>query len=98
MYHSGYEEISKSTSQAFDKAMAQIFEAKVKSDHVNLSVEECCADSFCCSPHSPTSDCDNCREAAGHTCERKDGCSVEWVRVVLTADPRVFISKGGGRV
>ncbi|KAG9138366.1 hypothetical protein Leryth_001555 [Lithospermum erythrorhizon] len=89
MYHSGYEGISGSTSQAFDQAMAQIFEAKVKSVHVNLSVEECCADSFCCSPQSPTSDCDNCREAAGHTCERKDGCGGEWVRVVLTADPGV---------
>lgn len=90
MHHSGYDGMSGTTSQAFDQAMAQIFEAKVKSVHVNLSVEECLSsDKFCCSPQSPTSNCANCGEAAGHSCERKDDCNGEWVRVVLTADPGV---------
>lgn len=83
MYHSGYDRMSRSTSEAIDQAMAQLWEAKVKFVRVNFSVEE---------------QLDHAEPAAANygwtkevdrACKPKDDCNSEWVRVVLSAEPGI---------
>ncbi|XAR73178.1 1-phosphatidylinositol 4-kinase [Bertholletia excelsa] len=104
MYHSGYDRMSRSTSQAIDQAMAQLGEPKVKFVHVNLSVETelpCRAkrmelsNSNCgihCRGHQPgpLDVLPNCQcKGLCHMSNGECGSELEWVRVVLTADPGV---------
>lgn len=89
MYNSGYDRMSRSTSQAIDEAMAQIWEAKVKFVRVNLSVESQSSwgDFSCSEPVS--SDGSRNGEVVTHGPQLKHGSDSEWVKVVLTADPGV---------
>ncbi|KAL3844739.1 hypothetical protein ACJIZ3_002142 [Penstemon smallii] len=86
IYHSGYDRMSRSTSEAIDQAMAQIWEAKVKFVHVNLSVEK--QSDPVISPHPAAANCSQTREACC-SCQTEDGHDLEWVRVVLSAEPGV---------
>ncbi|KAI3462380.1 hypothetical protein Pfo_019043 [Paulownia fortunei] len=79
MYHSGYERMSRSTSDAIDQAMAQLWEAKVKFVHVNFSVEK---------QSELAANCGQTREVVS-ACQPKDGSDLEWVRVVLSAEPGI---------
>ncbi|KAL2498597.1 Phosphatidylinositol 4-kinase beta 1 [Abeliophyllum distichum] len=90
MYHSGYDRMSRSTSQAIDQAMTQLWEANVKFVHVNFSVEQRSDHGleFCIS-QSFSSNGGQSSEVGSYASETKDGCDLEWVRVVLTADPGV---------
>ncbi|KAL9233341.1 hypothetical protein vseg_008358 [Gypsophila vaccaria] len=67
--------MSRSTSQAIDRAMGQFKEAKVKFVNVSLSVEEHC--------------CDQPFHGQSNLFRVGDECDLEYVRVVLTADPRL---------
>lgn len=80
MYHTGYDRMSRSTSDAIDQAMAQLWEAKVKFVHVNFSVEK----QF---DHNDA-DCDRTGEV-DCACKPKDVHNSEWVRVVLSAEPGI---------
>ncbi|GAB2277305.1 Phosphatidylinositol 4-kinase beta 1 [Dionaea muscipula] len=73
-YHST-DRMSSSTSQAIDQAVSQFRKAKVKFVDVTLSVEE---QFYGQSYHA---ECEISRT--------KDSNDLEWVRVVLTADPRL---------
>ncbi|XP_047958727.1 phosphatidylinositol 4-kinase beta 1-like [Salvia hispanica] len=75
MYHTGYDRMSRSTSEAIDQAMAQLWEAKVKFVRVNFSVEKQL-------DHAEPTATD-----AGWT--READCDSEWVRVVLSAEPGI---------
>ncbi|CAO2836867.1 unnamed protein product [Amaranthus hypochondriacus] len=67
--------MSKSTSQVIDRAMGQFKDAKVKFVSVSLSVEEhCCDDPF---------------HGHGKFLRVGQHSDLEYVRVVLTADPRL---------
>lgn len=108
MYHSGHDRMSGSASQAIDQAMAQLWEAKMKFVHVNLSTEIqlshenvgetptsnssscCCGVQAASGPMEVSTNGDQCRSKL-HSSERERGanCDLEWVRVVLTADPGV---------
>ncbi|CDP04707.1 unnamed protein product [Coffea canephora] len=90
MYHSGYDRMSKSTSQAIDEAMTQLWEAKVKFVHVNLSVESQSNSEihFCRPEITPSSGGQN-KEFATHASLLREGLDLEWVKVSLTADPGV---------
>ncbi|XP_042492203.1 phosphatidylinositol 4-kinase beta 1-like isoform X2 [Macadamia integrifolia] len=73
MYRRGTDGISRSTSLAIDQAMAHLWEAKVKFVNVNLSVEK-----------------ELVNQSKDATVpESEHGNDLEWVRVVLTADPGV---------
>lgn len=79
VYRNSNDRTSRSTSQAIDQAMAHLWEAKVKFVKVNLAVEK----------RSPAS---VSLEAVSSCCHmsRPDGPNdLEWVRVVLTAEPGV---------
>ncbi|XP_058186748.1 phosphatidylinositol 4-kinase beta 1-like isoform X1 [Rhododendron vialii] len=105
MYHSGYDRMSSSTSQAIDQAMAQLWDAKAKFVHVSLSVEqqlpcqekrtpslECGTSCSGLQPGSSPLEVLSCScEGKGtfHMPKRESGSDLEWVRVVLTADPGV---------
>lgn len=105
MYHSGYDRMSSSTSQAIDQAMAQLWDAKAKFVHVSLSVEQQLP---CQEKRTPSLECGtSCSglqpgssplEVLSCSCQGKgtfhmpkgeSGSDLEWVRVVLTADPGV---------
>lgn len=99
MYRSGYDRMSRSTSEAIDQAMAQLWESKMKFVRVSLSVEKQLldqsktievADSNCgihC--HSlPRSSVPSEDFVTSCQCG-EDGNALEWVRVILTADPGV---------
>ncbi|XP_043719889.1 phosphatidylinositol 4-kinase beta 2-like isoform X2 [Telopea speciosissima] len=73
MYHKGTDRMSRSTSLAIDQAMAHLWEAKVKFVNVSLSVEK---------------ELDNHSKDATVP-ESKHDNDLEWVRVVLAADPGV---------
>ncbi|CAL5368026.1 unnamed protein product [Camellia sinensis] len=103
MYRSGYDRMSSSTSQAIDQAMTQLWEAKVKFVHVSLSVEKqlpCQAKvmemrNSNCGIHScglqPLEVISNsCQgRCTCHVSKGEHGSDLEWVRVVMTADPGV---------
>ncbi|KAL7230321.1 hypothetical protein ACSBR2_008756 [Camellia fascicularis] len=103
MYRSGYDRMSSSTSQAIDQAMTQLWEAKVKFVHVSLSVEKqlpCQAKvmdmrNSNCGIHScglqPLEVISNsCQgRCICHVSKGEHGSDLEWVRVVMTADPGV---------
>ncbi|KAL8034673.1 hypothetical protein ABFX02_12G044300 [Erythranthe guttata] len=76
MYHSGYDRMSSSTSEAIDQAMSQLWESKVKFVHVNFSVEKL---------PEPDSSSSPTREVVS-ACQLKGSCDLEWVRVVLSAE------------
>ncbi|VFQ74070.1 unnamed protein product [Cuscuta campestris] len=79
-YHSGYDRMSRSTSQAIDQAMTQLWEAKVKFVRINLSVEM--------QSDSISGFCDQKKEVGAYQ-NSMDGCGFEWVRVTLTSEPGV---------
>ncbi|KAL6588179.1 Phosphatidylinositol 4-kinase beta 1 [Orobanche minor] len=79
MCHSGYDRMSRSTSEAIDQAMAQMWDAKVRFVHVNFSVEKCSV---------PAVNCVETREVVS-ACYLKDSCDLERVRVVLSAEPGI---------
>ncbi|GFY91277.1 phosphatidylinositol 4-OH kinase beta1 [Actinidia rufa] len=106
MYHSGYDRMSRSTSQAIDQAMSQMWDAKVKFVHASLYVEKqspCQAkrmempNSNCgidCCGLEPASGplevlCSGCRGKGICHASKEHGSDLEWVRIVLTADPGV---------
>ncbi|KAI8030136.1 Phosphatidylinositol 4-kinase beta 1 [Camellia lanceoleosa] len=103
MYRSGYDRMSSSTSQAIDQAMTQLWEAKVKFVHVSLSVEKqlpCQAKvmemrNSNCGIHScglqPLEVISNSSQGRCicHVSKGEHGSDLEWVRVVMTADPGV---------
>ncbi|XP_050204348.1 phosphatidylinositol 4-kinase beta 1-like [Mercurialis annua] len=80
-YRNSSDRMSRSTAEAIDQAMSHTVEAKLKTINVTLSVEkQVSRQSMNIHPgwnHS------NVHERAG------DGGDLEWVRVVLTADPAV---------
>lgn len=83
MYHNGYDRMSRSTSEAIDQAMAQLWEAKVKFVRVNFSVEEQLDHAELAAANygwTKEADC---------ACKPKDDCNSEWVRVVLSAEPGI---------
>ncbi|KAG8383814.1 hypothetical protein BUALT_Bualt04G0053000 [Buddleja alternifolia] len=88
-YHSGYDRMSRSTSDAIDQAMTQLWEAKVKFVRVNFSVEKQ-SDPACrfCNPQPAAPECGLATEA-GCACQLKDANDLETVRVVLSAEPGV---------
>ncbi|KAG6396221.1 hypothetical protein SASPL_142365 [Salvia splendens] len=75
VYHTGYDRMSRSTSEAIDQAMAQLWEAKVKFVRVNFSVEKQL-------DHDEPTATD-----AGWT--READRDSEWVRVMLSAEPGI---------
>ncbi|KAK9292518.1 hypothetical protein L1049_020491 [Liquidambar formosana] len=103
VYCNGNDRMSRSTSQAIDQAMAHLWEAKVKFVHVNLSVEKKFLsqsenievhDSGChTQPVSvPVENGSNSFQGGNgvtHVSRAGHGNDLEWVRVVLTADPGV---------
>ncbi|KAK2980390.1 hypothetical protein RJ640_014563, partial [Escallonia rubra] len=106
-YRGGYDRMSRSTSQAIDQAMAQLWEAKMKFVRITLSVEkqllsqpekvevpDSNCGSHCCRPQpsAPSKGLSNyceTRDSTTHPPRSKDSSDLEWVRVVLTADPGV---------
>ncbi|KAL0332670.1 UNVERIFIED_CONTAM: Phosphatidylinositol 4-kinase beta 1 [Sesamum calycinum] len=89
MYHSGHDRMSRSTSEAIDQAMTQLWEAKVKFVHVNFSVErQSDHDNHICNSQPVSTNCGPNREG-GCVCQLKDECNLEWVRVVLSAEPGI---------
>ncbi|KAH7861307.1 hypothetical protein Vadar_024422 [Vaccinium darrowii] len=105
MYHSGYDRMSSSTSQAIDQAMAQLWDTKAKFVHVNLSVEkqlpcqekrtlslECGINLGGLQPASSPLELLSCScqgKGTFHVSKGECGSDLEWVRVVLTTDPGV---------
>ncbi|CAH1433402.1 unnamed protein product [Lactuca virosa] len=81
LYHSSYDRMSQSASDAIDQAMGQLWDSKAKFVNVSLVVE------------NPSPRCSNSFEISDiHHCEGKaceNGGDLEWVRVVLTADSGV---------
>ncbi|KAH6765455.1 phosphatidylinositol 4-OH kinase beta1 [Perilla frutescens var. hirtella] len=89
MYHSGYDRMSRSTSEAIDQAMAQLWEAKVKFVRVNFSVEQQLDHAVhFCNPEPADANYGLAREA-DCACKPKDDCNSEWIRVVLSAEPGI---------
>ena len=84
MYNSGYDRMSRSTSEAIDQAMAQLWEAKVKFVHVNFSVEKQLDHAEPAAANASWT-----REGADYACKAEDECGSEWVRVVLSAEPGI---------
>lgn len=90
MYHSGYDRMSRSTSQAIDEAMTQLWEAKIKFVRVNLSVEsQSDSEVHYCHPEIASSNGGQNKELAAHAPLLRDSLDLEWVKVSLTADPGV---------
>lgn len=102
MYSGGNDRMSRSTSQAIDQAMAQLWEAKMKFVRASFSVEKQILshsknteepDPNCCGLQPDSNPLEvlssNCpgREGVSHGLE--DGSDFERVRVLLTADPGV---------
>ncbi|XP_073058066.1 LOW QUALITY PROTEIN: phosphatidylinositol 4-kinase beta 1-like [Primulina eburnea] len=89
MYHSGYDRMSRSTSEAIDQAMTKLWEAKVKFVRVNFSLDHHSDPAVHC--RNPLSVAANYGQTKEDSCviQQKDGCDLEWVRVVLSAEPGV---------
>ncbi|KAL1538958.1 Phosphatidylinositol 4-kinase beta 1 [Salvia divinorum] len=83
MYHTGYDRMSRSTSEAIDQAMAQLWEAKVKFVRVNFSVEKQLDHA------EPDAANAGWTREADRACKAEDDCDSEWVRVVLSAEPGI---------
>lgn len=87
--------MSSSTALAIDQAMAHKPEAKVKFVNVKLSVEKQfhrhSEDSEIFSSHSAHCTSTKSFQILSKSCQRGEdgahGCDLEWVRVVLTAEP-----------
>lgn len=99
---SGSDRMSISTSQAIDQAMAQKWDAKVKfvnvsfifeeqlpSQSKNIEVPHCSCQQLASRPVEAVSNCCKAREAVTHGSTKELSNDLEWVRVVLTADPGV---------
>ncbi|XP_062096630.1 phosphatidylinositol 4-kinase beta 1-like [Humulus lupulus] len=104
VYRNSNDRMSSSTAQAIDQAMAHMSEAKVKFVNVKLSLEKrSCSHSedmrkpnSCANIHSASA---RATQIVSKSCEGGDDgadasksahdCDLEWVRVVLTADPGV---------
>ncbi|XP_027340614.1 phosphatidylinositol 4-kinase beta 1-like [Abrus precatorius] len=84
VYRNSNDRMSSSTAQAIDQAMTHVSEAKIKFVSLNLSVETQLngqpEKTEVADPH------DDSQHSASIT---RDGSDLEWVRVVLTADPGV---------
>ncbi|KAJ9557539.1 hypothetical protein OSB04_012153 [Centaurea solstitialis] len=92
LYHSGYDRMSRSASDAIDQAMGQLWDSKAKFVNVRLLVENplpCCSKNF----EASNSDFDihHCEggKCASYPSRAADGSDTGWVRVVLTADSGV---------
>ncbi|KAI3664959.1 hypothetical protein L6452_43574 [Arctium lappa] len=91
-YLSGYDRMTRSTSQAIDEAMSQLWESKAKFVHVSLSVEDMLpSHSMNLQVSDPDFDTHCCqgRDFESYACRPEDGSDLEWVRVVLRADSGV---------
>ncbi|RDX94924.1 Phosphatidylinositol 4-kinase beta 1, partial [Mucuna pruriens] len=98
-YRNSYDRMSRSTAEAIDQAMTHVSDTKVKFVSVNLSVEaqlygqpeKTEADLHGDNRHPPSIYRDGIREVArpGHDSD------MEWVRVVLKADPGVKMEEIG---
>ncbi|KAL5703788.1 1-phosphatidylinositol 4-kinase [Ranunculus cassubicifolius] len=83
----GNDRMLRSTSQAIDQAMSHSWEAKVNAVHVNLSLEtQLSSQPASVSLSIPL---ENGQVAGGPDLKVQHGNDLEWVRVVLTADPGV---------
>ncbi|KAF4366305.1 hypothetical protein F8388_017459 [Cannabis sativa] len=104
VYRNSNDRMSSSTAQAIDQAMAHMSEAKVKFANVELSVEKrscshsedmkkpnSCASVHCDSAHAIKILSKNCQgeDDGADVSKSAHDCDLEWVRVVLTADPGV---------
>lgn len=92
LYHSGYDRMSRSASDAIDQAMGQLWDSKAKFVNVRLVVDSpppCCSNYF--QGSNSDSDIHHCqgRECASYPSRASDSGGLEWVRVVLTADSGV---------
>ena len=90
MNHHAEGKTSRSTSEVIDQAMAHLWEAKVKLVHVTLSVEN--TSGKVNGKTGMPSDASYCESGGWNFSEvsgLKDSCSVEWVRVGLSAVPGV---------
>lgn len=86
VYRNSNDRMSSSTAQAIDQAMSHTSEAKVKFVTVKISVEK--------KLHGQTVKAENisgsCQRGEAVTASKvAQGSDLEWVRVVLTADPGV---------
>ncbi|XP_071711773.1 phosphatidylinositol 4-kinase beta 1-like [Rutidosis leptorrhynchoides] len=87
LYHSGYDRMSRSASDAIDQAMGQLWDSKAKFVSVRLLVDSlspCCSSNFAGS--NLTFDIHHCQECANYSSKASDANDLDWVRVVLTAD------------
>lgn len=104
MYRNSNDRMSSSTAQAIDQAMAHMSEAKVKFVNVKLSVEKrffshsedmekphSCSSIHCASTHAIQIVSKSCQgeEKRANASKSPHDNDLEWVRVVLTADPGV---------
>ncbi|XP_062147622.1 phosphatidylinositol 4-kinase beta 1-like [Alnus glutinosa] len=104
VYRNSNDRMSRSTAQAIDQAMTHISEAKKKFVNVSLSVENrlpiqsksiehSCND--CATLQSTSASAGvvsrsyQCGECVTHTSKAAHSSDLEWVRVVLTADPGI---------
>lgn len=88
VYRNSNDRMSRSTSQAIDQAMAHLWEAKVKFVQVSFSVEN---RPFDRPKNMGSLDLDPgvCRGSRRSASREENDNDLEWVRVVLTADPGV---------
>nr|XP_043614981.1 phosphatidylinositol 4-kinase beta 1-like isoform X2 [Erigeron canadensis] len=92
LYHSGYDRMSRSASDAIDQAMGQMWDSKAKFVNVRLLVD---SPAPCCSKNFEGSNLDfDVHHCQGRGCPNypsrvANGGDLDWVRVVLTADSGV---------
>lgn len=87
VYRNSNDRMSRSTSQAIDQAMGHLWEAKVKFVRVSLSVEN---QPFGQSKNMGLLDLDPAVRRSRRSASREENNNdLEWVRVVLNADPGV---------
>lgn len=103
-YRNSNDRMSRSTAQAIDQAMAHKSDAKTKFVNVSLTVEKqspiqlqsielsgihCASLQSTSASASILSSSSQCDESVTHTSRAAHNSDLEWVRVVLTADPGV---------
>lgn len=103
-YRNSNDRMSRSTAQAIDQAMAHKSQAKTKFVNVSLTVEKrlpihlesiehsgihCASLQFTSASAGSLSSSSQCGESVTHTSSAAHNSDLEWVRVVLTADPGV---------